>query len=77
MWLPTNDAGVEFGHFLVRLFNRPKGEQRIARAFRPGKAYERKIALKGRPTSGRYYQKVNLRQKRLDGVSETKICGHN
>ena len=38
--------------------HRPKGENRTAQAFRPGKAYEKKIALKGPPTSGRYAQKV-------------------
>jgi hypothetical protein len=29
--------------------HRPKGEQRIAQAFRPGKAYEKSIALKAPP----------------------------
>jgi len=52
--------GPQFGHFLVRVFNRPKGENRTAQAFRPGKVYEKKIALKGRPTSGRYSQKVTF-----------------
>ena len=31
-----------------------------AQAFRPGKAYEKKIALKGRPTSGCYSQKITF-----------------
>jgi hypothetical protein len=43
-----------------------------SRAFRPGKAYGKKIALKGRPTFGRYPQKGNLRQTRLDGISRTR-----
>ena len=36
----------EFGHFLVCVFNRPKGEQRIAQPLRPGKAYGKKVPLK-------------------------------
>jgi hypothetical protein len=40
--------------------NRPKGEQRTAQALRPGKAYGKKIALKGRPTSGRYSQEITF-----------------
>ena len=36
--------------------NRPKGAQRISQALSPGKAYGKKIALKGRPTSGRCFQ---------------------
>ena len=44
----------------LSVFHRPKGEQRIAQAFRPGKAYGTKIALKGRPTFGRYSKKVTF-----------------
>ena len=64
--------------------NRPKGEQRIAQAFRPGKAYEKKIALKRRPTFGRYSQKVtfqkatrwHFRNKNLRAQSGARETGH-
>jgi hypothetical protein len=55
--LATPDAVWTFSR---PCFNRPKGEQRIAQALRPGKAYGKKIALKGRPTSGRYSQEVTF-----------------
>ena len=40
--------------------NRPKGEQKIAQALRPGKIYGKKIALKGRQTFGRYSQEITF-----------------
>jgi hypothetical protein len=42
------------------VFQSAAAEQRIAQALRPGKAYGKKIALKGRPTSGRYSQEVTF-----------------
>ena len=36
--------------FSCACFNRPKGEQRIAQAFRPGNHTNKELALKGRPS---------------------------
>jgi hypothetical protein len=53
------------------MLHRPKGEQRIAQAFRPGKAYGKKIALKGRPTFERYFEKVTFVKRGSITFSET------
>jgi hypothetical protein len=43
----------------------PKGEKRIAQAFRPGKTYGKQLALKGAADFPALFPKGNLRQKRL------------
>jgi len=53
------------------ILHRPKGEQRIPQAFRPGKAYGKKIALKGRPTFERYSQKRTFAKRDWITFSET------
>ena len=52
---PTNDAVWTFSR---PCFNRPKGEERTAQGFSPGNVYVKGSALKGRPTAGRYSQKM-------------------